>query len=241
MPDIRPFVIRGTGAARILTDAINAAHAAGLTVSTAADIGVICLSSAGPAWAPDPRATAVSVLGCVLLAHQPPIVEIDHALAHVFGTRPEFAEGVEDRVSGKAAGESGDRLYGDGYFVGVQLRSLVSTVPCGAHLVRYPRGERCPKCQAAVPIERSPLHAVSAAGYADAMTVDESTDRIQLDTPRSVITSVLAELTDSQELETLADRCSARAPKLPPALAEDLRIVEFTLRALATDARKLGQ
>jgi hypothetical protein len=198
MPDIenvtRPFVIRGTGAAQILTDSLNAAHAAGLTVSTAPDLGVICTSTAHPKWEPEAFAPAVSVLGAVLLARQPPIVDVDEALAYVFGHRPEFAEGIEDGVGGKPAPETADRLFCEGYFLGVQMRTLVATVPCALHLTRYPRGGKCPDCAAGVPVERPA----------------ETTERMQIDTPRSVIAELISSLTVAQVLEALADSIPGR-------------------------------
>lgn len=224
-PVVRPFIIRGTGAAQILTDALNAAHARGLTVSTDSDLGVICTSTAQPKWEPAAFAPAVSVLGCVLLAHQPPIADVDAALTHVFGTRPEFHKGIEEGVAGKPAPETADQLFAEGYFLGVQMRTLVWTVPCGTHMVRFPRGGLCPQCAAGVPVPRS---------------ADEITTPVQIDTPRSLIAELLNALTPSQGLEALADSCRDRAPKLPPDMAEDLRIVEFTLREMAAEVRGLG-
>jgi len=236
MPDIIP-VVTPTGAARILTDAVNAAHTRGLTVTTAADLGVIATSTQRPAWELDPRASAVSVLGAVLLAHQPPVVDVDHALAYVFRTRPEFCEGIEDGVSGNHGGaESVDQLFREGWFIGVQMRTLVTTIPCGKHLTRYPQGETCPRC-AGVPVARSRLHSVSSAGHADAATVDETADPFQIESPRSLIAELLDALTPSQGLEALADSCRSRAPKLPPDLADDLTIVEHTLREMAAELR----
>ncbi len=220
-PSARPFFIRSAGAARILTDSVNAAHATGLTVTTDADLGVVCLSSASPTWAPDPHAYAVSVLGAVLLAHQPPIVGVDQALAHVFGSRPEFVQGIEDGVSGKAAPEVADALYGDWYFLGVQLRTLVATVPCALHAVRFPRGQRCPRCAAGVPVARP---------------YDEPTQPVQVDTPRSVAAHVIGEMTLAQALDVVADSVPARGMSVDDA-------AEWTevLRELAQEARKDGQ
>jgi len=224
MPDIehaaRPPVIPPTGAARILTDAVNAAHARGLTVTTARDLGVVCPSIVDPSWEIDPRASAVSVLGAVLLDRQPPIVDIDHALAYVFGTRPEFHEGIEWGAAGKPAPETADRLFADGYFLGVQMRTLVATVPCGVHLTRYLRGERCPRCVGA-PVESSPT---------------ETTRPLDLETPRSLIAGLLASLTPAQVLEAVADDFRVRrAGPVTSREAIDLDQAEALLRELAVD------
>lgn len=231
MPDItehvtRPFIVPSAGAARILTDALNQAHARGLTVSTEADLGVVATSTQQPAWEPDPRSAAISVLGCVLLAHQPPIADADAALSYIFGgTRPEFHEGIEAGVSGEPAPETADRLYADGYFIGVQMRVLVWTVPCGTHMVRFPRGERCPRCAEGVPVERS---------------ATEVTRPLQLGTPRALIAELLDALTPTQGLEALADSCRRAAARLPADLADDLTIVEQTLREMAAELRGVG-
>lgn len=196
-PDIehvtRPFIIRGSGAARILTDALNAAHARGLTVSTDADIGVVASSTQQPAWEVDPRVSAVSILGCVLLAHQPPIADIQKALTHVFEEPAEFCEGIEHGASGKPAPENAGRLYADGYFLGIQMRTLVWTVPCETHLSRYPRGQKCPMCAAGVPAQRP------------------GRERTQpIDTPRALIASLIDSMTVAQVLEALADSIPRR-------------------------------
>jgi hypothetical protein len=223
MPDIshvtRPPVIPVSGAARILTDALNQAHARGLTVSTDADLGVIATSTHRPGWEVDPRARAVSVLGCVLLAHQPPIVDVDHALAYVFGTRPEFAEGIEEGCAGKPAPDTADRLFCDGYVLGVQMRVLVWTVPCAVHLTRFRRGERCPQCADGVPVPRPAAETTRP-----------------LDTPRSLIAGLLAALTTAQVLEAVADDFRARrSGPVTPREAIDLDMAEQMLRELAVD------
>lgn len=226
MPDIenvtRPPVIPAAGAARILTDAVNVAHARGLTVSTRRDLGVVCVSIVEPSWQLDPRASAVSVLGALLLERQPPIVNIDQALSWVFGSRPEFHEGIEEGVAGvDGGGRSTDRLFAEGWFIGVQMRTLVSTVPCPTHLTRYPRGERCPRCAEGVPVERPAA---------------ETTRPLVLDTPRSLIAGLLASLTPSQVLEAVADDFHARrAGPLGAHEADSFDMVESMLRELATD------
>lgn len=124
-PDITP-VVRPSGAARIVTDAINKAHDRGLFVSTARDLGVICSSIVDPAWEVDPRGgRTVSVLGAVLLEHSPPIVSIDQALGWIFGSRPEFHEGIEDGVASERDVSRDDLLYRDGVFLGIQVRELI--------------------------------------------------------------------------------------------------------------------
>lgn len=112
--------------AQILTDAVNAAIATGLVVSTESDaLGVVCNSTADPLWELDPMAHELSPLGAVLLAMQPPLADDDRALAHVFGARPEFHEGIEDGASGRRNISHDDRLYSDGHLLGVQIRELI--------------------------------------------------------------------------------------------------------------------
>lgn len=220
MPDIVP-IFRSGGAARILTDAVNAAHTRGLTVSTEADIGVVATSTHKPAWEVDQRAKTISVLGAVLLEHQPPLADVDAALSYVFGgTRPEFHEGIEEGVTGKPAPETADRLFAEGYFLGVQMRTLVWTVPCPTHLARYPRGQKCPKCAAGVPAERS---------------ASETTPRLPIETPRSVIADLIGSLTVAQVLEALADSIPGRGWESPSDAAD----CAIELRALAEDYRKV--
>ena len=113
-------------AAQILTDSVNAAIAVGLTISLDSDmLGVVCTSSEAPLWEIDPMAKEISPLGAVLLATQPPLVDEDRALAHVFGSRPEFHEGIEDGACGRRNLARDDRLYTEGHLLGVQVRELI--------------------------------------------------------------------------------------------------------------------
>lgn len=119
-------VIRSSGAARIVTEAINKAHDLGLFVSTARDLGVVCASIVEPKWEVDPHAgRTLSALGAVLLHRSPPIVDIDMALSWIFGSRPEFHEGIEDAVAGERDVSRDDQLYCDGVFLGIQVRGLI--------------------------------------------------------------------------------------------------------------------
>ncbi len=218
-PAVRPFLIRSGGAARILTDSLNAAHGTGVTVTTGTDLGVVCTSTADPRWEIDPRASAVSLLGCVLLIKQPPIADAEKALSHVFDTRREFINGIELGVTGEAAPEVADELLAEGYFLGVQMRTLVATVPCTLHLTRFPRGGMCPQCAGAVPVERSTTETTRP-----------------LDTPRSLIAGLLASLTPAQVLERVADDFRARrVGPLTPREATELDMAEQMLRELAVD------
>jgi len=113
-------------AAQILTDSVNAAITAGYVVSIESDmLGVVCTSSEAPLWEVDPMAKEISPLGAVLLATQPPIVDEDVALSHVFGTRPEFHEGIEDGAAGRRNLAHDDRLYCEGHVLGVHVRELI--------------------------------------------------------------------------------------------------------------------
>src|SRR5438876_1046192 len=83
-----------------------------------AALGVVCSSTAEPAWGLDPMAHEISPLGAVLLSMQPPLADEDRALAHVFGSRPEFHEGIEDGASGRRNISHDDHLYNDGHLLG---------------------------------------------------------------------------------------------------------------------------
>jgi len=214
MPD--PHIIRSTGAARILTDAVNAAHDRGLTVVAARDLGVICTSIVEPTWEVDPRAaTAISPLGAVLLDRKPPIVNIDMALSWVFGSRPEFHEGIEDGVVGQRDMRRDDKLYLDGVFIGAQLRELIQR-------------------RQGVPIERSAIHAVSTAGYADAAAIEPTRP---VETPKAVLASLLAKMSVPDALEAMADGFEQKRAQLGGDAADDLNVFEQTLRELAAEAR----
>lgn len=145
--------------AQIITDAVNAAHRQGITVSTDPRMGVRCPSSAAPRWERHPSAEAVSPLGAVLLAEQPPIELADEALCHVLGSKMLFHLGIEDGCGGAVMSANLTRgldaqLYRDGWKLGEQLRVLISTVVCEPHRMRHLRGERCPMCAAGVPVPR---------------------------------------------------------------------------------------
>jgi hypothetical protein len=114
-------------AARLLTDAVNAAIAVGIEINIAegAELGVVCTSTAQPLWELDPMVGRVSVLGAVLMALQPPLADEDAALSHVFGSRPEFHEGIEDGASGVINCSHEDRLYSEGHTIGKEIRGLI--------------------------------------------------------------------------------------------------------------------
>ncbi len=115
-----------SNAAQLLTDAVNAALNAGIAVSTDSDmLGVVCTSSESPLWELDPLAKEIAPLGAVLLATQPPLADEDRALSHVFQSRPEFHEGIEDGAAGRRNLAHDDQLYTAGHLLGVQIRELI--------------------------------------------------------------------------------------------------------------------
>lgn len=146
-------------AARLITDAINAAHLLGIAVTTDPRLGVKCPSTEKPRWERDPATPAVSPLGAVLLHLQPPIPLADDALIHVLGSKMLFHLGIEDGCGGAPVSTNLTRgpdgqLYRDGWMLGKVVRTFLATEVCEPHRTRYARGERCPKCRAGVPVER---------------------------------------------------------------------------------------
>lgn len=161
MSDISPRTPNVSAtAAEILTDAINAAHLLGITVSTDTRLGVRCPSTEAPRWERDPRCEAVSCLGAVLLHAQPRIPLADDALIHVFGSKMLYHLGIEEGCAGYDQSENLTRgldaqLYRDGWVLGKVVRTFLATSVCEPHRIRFPRGGRCGHCAAGVPIPRS--------------------------------------------------------------------------------------
>jgi hypothetical protein len=132
MPDIEPAT-RPTNPARIVTDAILAAVDKHLKVSSNPDLGVHCTSTYAPGWEVDPRASAISPLGAVLLARQPEINEPIAALVHALGVGFMWQEGFDHGCAADALNENHlaglDRdLYRDGYKVGAEARVLLNRI-----------------------------------------------------------------------------------------------------------------
>lgn len=114
---------------RMIADAINAAIAAGHTVTTAAELGAVCVSTLAPRWEVDPRARALSPLGCLLLAHQPPVPRADKALTHLLEVGPGWVDGFELGCAGvrdtTQTKRLDQRLFADGFKLGVEFRALL--------------------------------------------------------------------------------------------------------------------
>jgi hypothetical protein len=205
MPDITPVVRPPNPIVEIIRRAVNAAHAAGLTVSTVPDLGVHCVSTAQPLWEVEQRVQVISPLGAVLLALQPQIVEADAALAHALGVNRIWICGFDEGQAGEKSDllvDSGPaaQLYGQGFTAGVEFRAVMHR-------------------RAGVPVERP----------------DAPTRPIPLETPRALVAGLLATLTVSQVLEAAADDLRERGPKLPADQADDLAQAEAMLREFAAD------
>jgi len=205
MPDITPVVRPSDPTVEIIRRAVNAAHAAGLTVSTVPDLGVHCTSTHAPRWEVEQRVQVVSPLGAVLLMIQPTIPDADKALSHVLGVGKLWVIGFDEACGGAKQVSETSRLYGEGFAAGAEFRAVM-------HL------------RQGVPVARPA----------------EVTEPVQIDTPRSLIAELLAALTPSQGMEALADSCRARAEGLPADMAEDLAVVEHTLREMAAELRGVG-
>ncbi len=142
MPDITPAVRPPNPIVEIIRKAVNAAHAAGLTVSTVPDLGVHCTSTHAPRWEVEQRVQVISPLGAVLLALQPAIVDADAALAHALGVNRIYILGFDEGQSGLKSNLLIDegpaaRLYGQGFAAGVEFRAIMHR-------------------RAGVPVERAP-------------------------------------------------------------------------------------
>ncbi len=130
MPDITPSVRPPNPTIEIIRRAVNAAHAAGLTVSTVPDLGVHCTSTHDPRWEVEQRVQVLSPLGAVLLALQPHIVDADAALAHVLGVNRIWVQGFDEGQSGEKSNllvneGPAARLYNDGWKAGVEFRAIM--------------------------------------------------------------------------------------------------------------------
>lgn len=213
MPDITP--IRPSALANptveIIRKAVNAAHAAGLTVSTVADLGVSCTSTYAPTWVVSERVDVISPLGAVLLAEQPPIADADAALAHVLGANRIWVMGFDEGQSGQKSDllvEAGPaaRLYGQGFAAGVEFRAVMHR-------------------RQGVPVEQP---------------APEVTRPLVVETPRQLIADLLDTLTVSQGLEALADSFNRRRATLPHDPGAETNVFELTLREMADEARGCG-
>lgn len=125
MPDIERVTRPPDPTVEIIRRAVNAAHDAGITVSTVPDLGVHCTSTMDPRWEVEQRVQVVSPLGAVLLALQPHIVDADAALSHVLGVGKLWVIGFDDAVGGAKQVSEASRLYGDGFAAGVEFRAIM--------------------------------------------------------------------------------------------------------------------
>lgn len=179
-PDTTPVVRPPDPTVEIIRRAVNAAHAAGLTVSTVPDLGVHCTSSHGARWEADQRTRAISPLGAVLLIVQPHISDADSALAHVLGVNVLWVIGFGDGCGGarKAEDISGPaaRLYSEGWTAGVEFRAIMHR-------------------RAGVPVERAD---------------DQPTAPIPGGTPFALLAEAIGILAVSEVLEALAESIPGR-------------------------------
>ncbi len=202
---------------RLIAEAIKTATAAGHVVTAEATLGLVCNSTSMPRWEHDPRAAAISPLGALLLAHQPPIPLADEALAHLLGTSMIYVLGLDDGCVGATPSSTiargpAARLYADGYTIGTELRAL--------------------------------LHRKYRDGVPIARPADETTDRIptrNLDMRRAAATRLLVALPVSAALELVAEMACGRAAEATGDVAQELLAGEAMLRELALDLRGMGQ
>lgn len=209
-PDITP-VLHSPTPVDLIREAVNAATKAGVTVSTVQSLGVHCTSTHAPTWERDGRTDCVSPLGAVLLVMQPPVSDVDAAVAHALGVSTLWAIGFDDGCSkqppsGAFAVGPAKLLYAQGFEAGTTFRAALHR-------------------RQGVPVERSPLHGVSAAGYADAAS---GPTRIE---------ETLDSLSVSEGFEKWADSLRRRADKLPADQADELNMAEAMLREFAVDLK----
>lgn len=180
MSDISPAT-RPSDPVDLIRQAVNAADRMGITVSTVQSLGVHCTSTHAPRWERDGRTDCVSPLGAVLLVMQPPVPDIDAAIAHALGVSTLWCIGFDDGQAKQppsnafAAGPA-RRLYAEGFEAGTTFRAVMHR-------------------RQGVPVER-PL--------------GQDTEPMQLETPRSVIAELVSSLTVAQVLEALADSIPGR-------------------------------
>jgi len=124
-PDIEHATRPPNPTVEIIRRAVNAAHAAGLTVSTVPDLGVHCVSTHSPRWEVEQRVQVLSPLGAVLFALQPHIVDADAALAHVLGVGKLWVIGFDDACAGAKQPSEASRLYGQGFAAGIEFRAVM--------------------------------------------------------------------------------------------------------------------
>lgn len=216
MPD--PATSARPNIRRLLTDAINAAHAAGLTVTTAAELGVVCASTAKPRWEVDPLNQKLSPLGALLAARQPPIPRADKALTHLLEVGPGWVEGFELGCAGARPHSQSKRLdqllFSDGFKMGVEFRSLLHR-------------------RAGVPVERP---------------ADETTDRIpslahmhEEAGRRADVAKLLNGLPLSAALELVAEEARTRhAMASDGRIREELELVAEVVTELVGGVRDQG-
>jgi hypothetical protein len=161
MPDTTDPSVVPEAVARLLVDAVNAAHTRGLEVVASGDHGVTCVSMhAAERWVPTPRARGVSPIGAAILYRQPGVPEVDVAGCLALGVSAAYMIGFVAGVAGEPPHATWQThvarlLIGEGYFLGREIRTFIATAVCEIHEKRYPRTGVCPVCADDVP---TPIH-----------------------------------------------------------------------------------